>query len=106
MYPHHHSIMQVTSTQEGRTRIPNIAMPCKHLICNIYTGQGFKNLLKHYRKISDPRGKQFALFNILLSLGHLDLPQLYVTGTLQTDVKMSSSILKSRVVKQTFVVNS
>lgn len=104
MYPHHHSIMQVTSTQEGRTRIPSIAMPCKHLICNIYTGQGFKNLLKHYRKISDPRGKQFALFNILLSLGHLDLPQLYVT--LQTDVKMSSSILKSRVVKPTFVVNS
>lgn len=79
-------------------------MPCKHLICNIYTGQGFKNLLKYYRKLSDPRGKQFALFNILLSLGHLDLPQLYVT--LQTDVKMSSSILKSRVVKQTFVVNS
>lgn len=40
MYPHHHSIMQVTSTQEGRTRIPSIATPCEASyfnICNIYT---------------------------------------------------------------------
>lgn len=66
-------------------------------------GQGrfFQNIIE---KLSGPRGKQFALFYIPLRPGHLALLQLYVT--LHRDVKMSSSILKSRVVKPTFVVNS
>lgn len=100
--------MQVTSTQEGRTRIPSIATPCEASyfnICNIYTcmvkEEFFLNIIE---KLSDLRGKQFALFYILLRPGHLALLQLY--ATLHRDVKMSSSILKSRVVKQTFVVNS
>lgn len=93
---------------DGKTMIPSIARSqghIKHLIWHIHTCmRSKKNLLKHKRKISDPRGKQFALFYILLRPGHLALLQLYVT--LHRDVKMSSSILKSRVAKQTFVVNS
>lgn len=50
MYPHNHCIMQVTSTQEGRTRIPCIARTYKASYYhhpNLHAAWSRKNLLKH-----------------------------------------------------------